>query len=71
MTKEFNNLFPTSDFIKAKRPYYEGNTYLSGGEIKKWTGKTAKVKSPVLIQDSDEENVMGAYYFVLYVVMRF
>lgn len=58
MTKEFDNLFLKEEGL-SKRPYLEGKNYLVNGEIKTWEGPSAKVRSPILIQNSDQENILG------------
>jgi hypothetical protein len=60
MTKEFDNLFLKPD-AKAKKPFLEGKTYLVNGEIRTWDGPSCNVRSPVLNQNSDEDNILGIY----------
>jgi len=60
-TKQFNDLFPPLSTVSSKKPYLEGDFYLANGELKKWTGPSMKVKSPVLSHDSDEPTVLGSY----------
>lgn len=42
-------------------PYLEGGHYLCDGVIRKWDGPSAKVRSPILNQNSDEPNIMGKH----------
>ena len=58
MSKEFDSLFLKAD-AKVHRPFLEGKNYLVNGEVRAWTGDVAKVRSPVLNQGSDDENVLG------------
>jgi hypothetical protein len=58
MTKEFDSLYLKAD-AKVHKPFFEGKSYLCNGEIRAWTGETCKVRSPVLIQGSDQENALG------------
>lgn len=66
MTKEFDNLFLKEDQL-AKRPHLEGKSYLVNGEIKTWNGATAKVRSPVLIQNSDQDNILGISFIFFHI----
>lgn len=58
MSKEFDSLFPKAD-AQVNKPFLEGKSYLVNGEIRAWTGASSKVRSPVLIQGSDNENILG------------
>lgn len=67
-SQELHTLFPTADAIPAAHDfapgggtYADGTQYLVDGEVRRWTGPSEEVLSPICIRDGDKltRRVMG------------
>eukprot|EP00047_Mylnosiga_fluctuans_P005926 m.243668 g.243668 ORF g.243668 m.243668 type:complete len:537 (+) comp14284_c0_seq1:43-1653(+) len=45
----------------AAKPTLHGKTYLVNGQLREWTGAFCNVKTPILVRDSAEPNIIGSY----------